>query len=127
VILAQGGRFGGWSVYLKNGKPSYTYNFLGLEQTSVVAPQALPAGKATVRLDFAYDGGGLGKGGTATLSVNGSKVADGRVPRTEPMVFSLDDPADVGIDEGTPVAAGIGERGATRFSGSIDKVTVELK
>jgi arylsulfatase len=127
VILAQGGRFGGWSVYLMNGKPSYTYNFLGLEQTSVVAPQPLSAGKATLRLDFAYDGGGMGKGGTATLSVNGSNVADGRIPRTEAMVFSIDDPADVGIDDGTPVAAGLGERGKTRFTGRIAKVTVELK
>ena len=127
VIFAQGGRFGGWSLYLKNGRPSYTYNFLGLEQTSVVAPQPLPAGKATLRVDFAYDGGGMGKGGTATLSVNGSKVADGRIARTEAMVFSIDDPADVGIDDGTPVAAGLGERGKTRFTGRIAKVTVELK
>ena len=127
VILAQGGRFGGWSVYLKDGKPSYTYNFLGLNETSVVAPKPLAAGKATVRVDFAYDGGGMGKGGTATISVNGSKVAEGRVPLTEAMAFSIDDAADVGIDDGTPVASGIGERGKTRFTGKIAKVTVELK
>ena len=127
VILAQGGRFGGWCLYLKNGKPTYTYNFLGLEQVSVASPQALPAGKTTVVLDFAYDGGGMGKGGTATLSVNGSKVADGRVPKTQGMIFSLDDTADVGIDEGTSVAPGIGERGKTRFTGRIDKVTVAVR
>jgi arylsulfatase len=127
VILAQGGRFGGWCLYLKSGKPTYTYNFLGLEQVSVAAPQALPAGKATVVLDFAYDGGGMGKGGTASLSVNGSKVADGRVPKTQGMIFSLDDTADVGIDEGTSVVPGIGERGKTRFTGRIDKVTVAVR
>ena len=65
VVLAQGGRFGGWSLYFKDGKPSYTYNFLGMQQFTVSAPQALPAGKATLRFDFAYDGGGLGKGGAA--------------------------------------------------------------
>jgi len=127
VILAQGGRFGGWSLYLKDGKPSYTYNYLGLSQSSVVASRSLPAGKATIRFDFAYDGGGMGKGGTATLSVNGSKVADGRIPNTQAMIFSLDDATDVGIDDGTSVASGIGERGKTRFTGQIDKVTVELK
>ena len=77
VILAQGGRFGGWSLYLKDGKPTYCYNFLGLQEYKVAAPQALPAGKATIRMNFDYDGGGLGKGGMATIFVNGEKVARG--------------------------------------------------
>ncbi len=72
VILAQGGRFGGWSLYMKDGKPVYTYNYLGLSRYTVSAPNAIPAGPATVELDFAYDGGGIGKGGMATLSVNGT-------------------------------------------------------
>ena len=77
VILAQGGRFGGWSLYFKDGKPTYTYNFLGLERIhSRRPPNALPPGKATIRMDFAYDGGGVGKGGTATILVNGKKVAE---------------------------------------------------
>ncbi len=127
VILAQGGRFGGWSLYMKGGKPSYTYNYLGLQQSFVVAPQPLPAGKATVRVEFAYDGGGMAKGGTATLYANGSKVAEGRIANTQANVFSVDDGADVGVDDGTPVVDGIGEREQTRFSGKIDAVTVEVK
>lgn len=127
VILAQGGRFGGWSLYLKDGKPAYTYNFLGLEQYTVSAPEALPAGKATLVFDFAYDGGGLGKGGNGTLSVNGRKVAEGRIDQTQQRVFSADETADVGVDEATPVVAGLGEGRDTRFTGRISKITVEVK
>jgi hypothetical protein len=78
VVIAQAGRFAGWSLYFKDGKPVYDYNWIGRQHYTVAAPQPVPPGKATVRLDFAYDGGGLGKGGTATLSVNGRKVAEGR-------------------------------------------------
>ncbi len=128
VILAQGGRFGGWSLYLKDGKPAYTYNFLGLERYTVAAPSAVPAGPATVKLDFAYDGGGLGKGGLATLSVNGKTVAEGRIEKTQPLIFSADETADVGLDNQTPVAEGIGVGAQeTRFTGTIRKVTIELK
>jgi len=127
VILAQGGRFGGWCLYLKDGKPAYTYNFLGLNRYTVSAPETLPAGKATLVFDFAYDGGGLGKGGTGTLSVNGRKVAEGYIERTQPMIFSADETADVGIDLATPVLEGLGEGPQTRFTGKIDKVTVEVK
>ena len=108
AILAQGGRFGGWSLFMKDGKPAYTYNFLGLSRYTVAAPQALAAGPATVTLDFAYDGGGVGKGGKATLYVNGKPVAEGRVEKTQPNIFSADETADVGIDNQTPVAEGIG-------------------
>ena len=83
MILAQAGRFGGWSLYLKDGKPMYAYNFLGLKTYKVAATEALPAGKATIRYEFAYDGGGLGKGGTGTILVNGKKVAEGRIDRTQ--------------------------------------------
>ena len=127
VIIAQGGRFGGWSLYVKDGKPAYTYNFLGLEQYTVSAPEALPAGKATVVFDFAYDGGGVGKGGTGTLSVNGKKVAEGRVERTQPRIFSADETADVGIDDATPVVEGLGEGHRTRFTGKIEQVKIEVK
>ena len=91
VILAQGGRFGGWSLYMKDGKPIYVYNFLGLQRFTVASPQAVPAGKATIRFEFAYDGGGLGKGGLATIYVNDKKVAEGRIERTQPMIFSADE------------------------------------
>ncbi|MGZ8175746.1 arylsulfatase [Methylobacter sp.] len=127
VILSQGGRFGGWSLYLKDGKPAYTYNFLGLNHYTVSAADALQAGKATLVFDFAYDGGGLGKGGAGTLSVNGRKVAEGRIDRTQPSVFSADETADVGVDEATPVVDGIGEGPQTRFTGKIEKVKVEVK
>jgi hypothetical protein len=128
VILAQGGRFGGWSLYVKDGKPAYTYNFLGLERYTVAATNPIPAGSATVKLDFIYDGGGLGKGGMATLSVNGEAVAEGRIEKTQPLIFSADETADVGLDNQTPVAEGIGiGRDETRFTGKIRKVTVEVK
>jgi arylsulfatase len=126
AILSQGGRFGGWSLYMIEGKPAYTYNFLGLERYTVSAPEALQAGPATVTLDFAYDGGGVGKGGVATLFVNGESVAQTRVERTQPNIFSADETADVGIDNQTPVAEGIGIGQETRFSGKIDRVTLEV-
>jgi arylsulfatase A-like enzyme len=126
VILAQGGRFGGWSLYMKGGKPIYAYNFLGLQRFTVAAAQAVPAGKAVVRLEFAYDGGGLGKGGLATIYVNEKKVAEGRIERTEAMLFSLDDAADVGIDEGTPVTEDYKSLDSG-FTGRIFKINVAVK
>ena len=127
AILSQGGRFGGWSLYMKDGKPAYVYNFLGLSRYTVTAPQALPAGPATVVVDFVYDGGGAGKGGTATLSVNGKVVATGRVEKTQPNIFSADETADVGMDNQTPVAEGIGIGAETRFTGKINKITLEVR
>jgi hypothetical protein len=112
---------------MKDGKPAYTYNFLGLARYTVVAPQALPSGRATVVLDFAYDGGGPGKGGKVTLYVNGKPVAEGRVEKTQPNIFSADETADVGIDNQTSVAEGIGIGPETRFTGKIDKITLEVK
>jgi arylsulfatase len=126
VILAQAGRFGGWSLYLDDGVPVYTYNYLGLERYSVKAPQAVSAGNATIRFDFAYDGGGLGKGGLGTITVNGTKVTEGRIERTQPNVFSADETADVGVDEATPVTEEYQE-GDNSFTGRIHKITVELK
>lgn len=127
VILTQGGRFGGWAFYLKDGKPEFTYNYLGLERYVVSAPAVLPAGPATVKMDFVYDGNGLGKGGKATIYVNGKAVASGRVEKTQPNIFSADETADVGIDNQTPVAEGIGYGPEeTRFTGKINKVVVEV-
>ncbi|NOR81302.1 MAG: sulfatase-like hydrolase/transferase [Methyloprofundus sp.] len=128
VILSQGGRFGGWSLYMKDGKPVYTYNYLGLERFTVASSSAIPAGDATILLDFVYDGGGLGKGGKVTLSVNGKTVAEGRVEKTQPLIFSADETADVGLDNQTPVAEGIGiGRDETRFTGKIYKITLNVK
>lgn len=127
VIIAQGGRFGGWCLYLKEGKPTYTYNFLGLENYTVSAPKALTKGKAKIVFDFAYDGGGVGKGGMGTLSVDGSKVAEGRIDRTQPRIFSADETSDVGVDDASPVVAGMGAGAQTRFTGKIEKVVIEVK
>jgi len=128
VILSQGGRFGGWSLYMKDGKPVYTYNYLGLERFTVASTSAIPAGDATILLDFVYDGSGLGKGGKATLSVNGKAVAEGRIEKTQPLIFSADETADVGLDNQTPVAEDIGiGREETRFTGKIHKITLAVK
>ncbi len=126
VIIAQAGRFGGWSLYLKDGKPTYCYNFLGLQQFKVSAPDALPAGNCTVRMNFDYDGGGVGKGGTATILVNGKSVASGRIERTQGMIFSADETAGVGMDDATPVTSDYKERDNS-FTGKIVKVTVDVK
>lgn len=127
TIIVQGGRFGGWSLYVKDGVPAYTYNFLGMQAKTIAASKPLPAGKSTVRFEFAYDGGGLGKGGTGTLYVNDEKVAEGRLDHTQPMIFSADETADVGIDLGTPVVEAIGSEHTSKFNGHISKVTVAVK
>ena len=126
VIIAQGGRFGGWSLYLKDGKPTYCYNFLGLQEFKVSAPKALAAGKATIRMNFDYDGGGIAKGGTASLLVNGEKVASGRIEHTQFAIFSADETAGVGMDDATPVTTDYKERDNS-FTGKIVKVTVDVK
>jgi arylsulfatase len=127
IIIAQGGRFGGWAMYVKDGVPAYDYNFLGLERSTVTGTEKLKAGKYTLRFEFAYDGGGFGKGGMGTLYVNDTKVAEGRIERTQPMIFSADETADVGIDLATPVVESIGAEAKSRFNGRIPKVTVEVK
>jgi arylsulfatase len=128
AILSQGGRFGGWSLYMREGKPEFTYNFLGLDRYVVSSSEKLPKGPVTVKLDFIYDGGGLGKGGEATIFVNEKAVAKARIEKTQPNIFSADETADVGLDNQTPVAEGIGYGPEeTRFTGKIHKVTVEVK
>jgi arylsulfatase A-like enzyme len=124
VIVCQGGRFGGLSFYVRNGKPAFTYNYLGLGSTDIIASQAMKPGKHTLVYDFKYDGGGSGKGGLGTITVDGNKVAEKRIDKTQPGIFSVDDLADVGIDEGTPVA----DYGpSSTFNGRIGKVTIEQK
>jgi arylsulfatase len=127
AILVQGGRFGGWALYVKDGVPAYDYNFLGMERYRVVSTKKLAPGKATIKFDFAYEGGGPGKGGIGTLFVNNEKVAEGRIEHTQPGMFSADETADVGIDLGTPVVEAIGSEAKSRFTGHITKVTVEVK
>jgi len=127
TLIAQGGRFGGWSLYVKDGVPAYDYNFLGLQRTSIASTKKLMPGKADLRFEFAYDGGGRAKGGQGTLFVNGEKVAEGYIPATQPGVFSADETADVGIDLGTPVVEAIGAEAKSRFTGRIPKVTVQVR
>lgn len=126
TIIAQGGRFGGWSVYVEKGVPAYHYNFLGLQQITVSGKENLPAGKSTLRVDFRYDGGGIGKGGLASLFLNDRKIGEGRIPRTQAMIFSADETADVGIDLATPVVESIGAEHKSKFTGGIPKVTIEV-
>ena len=122
VMICQGGRFGGSSFYLRNGRPTFTYNYLGLVIYNIVSGKPLTPGKHTIAYDFKYDGGGLGKGGTGTISVDGAKVAEGRIDRTQPGIFSVDDLADVGTDDGTPVT----NYGASpHFNGKLGKVKIE--
>jgi len=124
VIVAQGGRFGGFSFYLKNGKPGFTYNYLGLQSYTVSSSQALTPGKHTIIYDFKYDGGGPGKGGIGTITVDGAKTGEARIEKTQPGIFSVDDLADVGTDDGTPVT---NYGGSAKFKGKLDKVKIELK
>ena len=125
IILTQGGKFGGWALYMDEGKPAYTYNWFGLEKYTIASEEALPEGSAEVKLEFAYDGGGTGKGGLATLYVNGQKVSEGRVERTTPAVFSGDETADVGKDDATQVVAAFENVRDSKFTGSVKRVTID--
>lgn len=127
AVLVQGGRFGGWALYVKDGVPAYDYNFLGLQRSSIVADSALKPGKATLRFEFDYEGGGPGKGGQGRLFVDDSKVAEGRIERTQCCIFSADETADVGIDLGTPVVEAVGSEHASAFTGSISRLRIEVK
>jgi arylsulfatase len=124
VIVTQGGLFGGWALYLEKGRPVFFYNTANVHHATVASPAALGPGKHTVALDFRYDGGGVGKGGLATLKVDGQKVAEGRIERTIPFRISLDEGFDVGEDTGTPVNHGYDV--PFRFTGRLDKVTIDL-
>jgi arylsulfatase len=126
VIIAQAGRFGGWSLYMKDGRVHHVYNFGGLQRTTVSSPQALPAGRHTVHYEFAYDGGNPGSGGMSRLSIDGTAAGEGRVPRTMPFAYSGDEGIDVGTDNETPVTEEYRE-GDNRFTGTIHKVTITVK
>ncbi len=127
IILCQGGKFGGWAFYMNEGKPSYTYNYFGLESYAIIAPDKISAGDAEIKLEYAYDGDGAGKGGTAKIFVNGKMVAEGRVEKSIPAVFSADETADVGKDDATQVAdqvfANVKE---SEFTGYVNKVTISI-
>ena len=126
TIIAQGGNFGGWALYVKDGRLKYAYNLLGLELYEVQAPDPLPGGTIQVQMDFAYDGGGLGKGGLASLYVEGEKVAEGRVEHTHPMIFSADSTASVGEKSGAPICADFDRYSKNAFNGSIRWVLIRV-
>jgi len=125
VIVAQGGNIGGWSLYAKDGKLKYCYNLLGIHQFYAESSGPLTPGDHQVRMEFAYAGGGLGKGGTATLFVDGKKVGEGKVAATAAMIFSADDGCDVGCDTGSPVSPDYGSRG-NEFTGHIKGVQLAI-
>ena len=124
VIVCQGGRFGGLSFYMKDGKPAFTYNYIGLETTTFMASEVLSPGKYTLVYDFRYDGVGAGKGGVATITANGRKLVEGKLAKTQPGIFSVDDLADIGVDDGTHVA---NYGASSRFNGKINAVKIESK
>jgi arylsulfatase A-like enzyme len=124
VIVAQGGAYAGWSLYLHEGRPAYCYNFFGLQLFKVYGEQPVPAGEHQVRMEFGYDGGGLGKGGDVTLYVDGGEVGEGRVEHTVPMLFSADETLDLGRDSATPVSD---DHGADNgFTGRVRWVQVDV-
>ena len=125
VIVAQGGLTGGWSLYAKEGKPKYCYNFYGVNRYTIAGTAAIPAGTHQVRMEFAYDGGGLAKGGTVTLYVDGQMTCEGRVEQTEPMVFSADETCDVGFEAGSPVTDDYPTAGGM-FSGEVNLVEIAV-
>jgi hypothetical protein len=125
VIVAQGGEFGGWSLYLVDGQPRYCYNLFGLQRYHVSADATVPVGTHQVRVEFTYDGGGLAKGGTAALYVDGSKVGEGRLDATVPMIFSGDETCDLGSDTGSAVSDEYTSETST-FTGTVNWVQLDI-
>jgi len=125
TVVAMGGAFGGWTIYFHEGRPAHCYNLFGLQQFKIYGDAPLPAGEHQVRVEFTYDGGGLGKGGSFALFADGTQVADGRVPNTVPMIFSGDETTDLGSDTGTPVTDDLAE-GQTEFTGRVRWVEIDL-
>jgi arylsulfatase A-like enzyme len=125
VIISQGGGFGGWSLYAKGGKLKYCYNWGGFKLFMVESAGAIPAGDHQVRMEFAYDGGGLGKGGTATLFIDGKKTGEGRIDATLPNIFSADDGCDVGEDSASPVSPDY-RPGDNAFNGKVKGILLSI-
>jgi arylsulfatase len=126
VLFAQGGITGGWSLYLKDGKPKYHYNFGNLERYEVASDEAIPAGEHQLRAEFAYDGGGIGKAGTVTLYVDGNEAGSGRIEHTCAFLFSLDETCAVGSDCGAPVCDDYPAGTANDFTGTIKFIKIEI-
>ena len=125
VIIAQGGAFAGWSLYTAAGKPVYCYNLLGLQRFKIAGAAPIPPGKHQVRMEFTYDGGGLGKGGAVALYVDGAKQGEGRVDATVPLIFSADETADIGRDTASPVSDDY-DAETSHFTGAVNWVQIDL-
>ena len=125
VIIAQGGAYAGWSLYAKGGTPTYCYNLFGLQRFKVEGTAPIPTGTHQVRMEFAYDGGGLAKGGTVRLYVDGGRVGEGRVEGTVPMVFSADETTDIGSDTASPVSDDYSSA-TSHFTGTVQWVQIDL-
>ena len=126
MLVTQGGRFSGYGLYLLDGRPVFHYNLAGVARYQVAGRDQLPAGKHTIVLDFKYDGGGIGKGGIATLTVDGRKAGEGRIERTLPFRISLDETLDIGEDTGTPVCEDYVEQMPFKFTGTLKQVVINI-
>jgi arylsulfatase A-like enzyme len=124
VLVTQGGRFNGWGLYLLEGKPVFHYNLVGKFRSSITTKDKLTPGKHVIAVDFKYDGEGIGKGGTATLTIDGKAAANGKLARTVPLRFSADETLDIGEDTGTPVSEDY--HVPFKFTGDLKKVMIEL-
>jgi arylsulfatase len=125
MIVTHGGLEGGYGIYLRDGKPVFVYNFLAAERFTFTGKEALPSGKVKLVVDFVYDGGGMGKGGTITMTANGNQVASGRLEKTIPIQFSISEGLDVGTDVGS--AVDFTYKLPFTYPGKIEKIIVELK
>jgi arylsulfatase A-like enzyme len=125
AVIAQGGAFGGWCLYFKDGVPAYAHNWVGMETYIVRADESVGAGEHTIEVQFHYDGGGAGKGGTVNLLCDGKAIGSGRVEKTVPGIFSFDDALDIGHDGGEPVVPDYSEHTGT-FNGTIEKVVIDI-
>ncbi len=125
VIIAQGGRFGGWCLYAMDGRAKFVYNVLGIHEFATEADTPIPAGRHQVRVEFAYDGGGLAKGGDVTLFYDGKPAGSGRVAATQPMIFSADETTDIGYESGTTVTPDYTAE-TSRFTGKVLWVQLDV-
>jgi hypothetical protein len=126
MLVTQGGRFSGYGLYLLDDRPVFLYNLAGVARYQVTGKDKLPAGKHTIVLDFKYDGGGIGKGGLATLTVDGQKAGEGRIERTLPFRISIDETLDIGEDTGTPVCEDYADKMPFKFTGSLKQVVIDI-
>jgi arylsulfatase len=124
VLVAAGGTCAGYALFIKDGKPTYEYNYFTVERFRITGKDTLTPGKHTIRFEFKYDGGGVGKGGTGTLYVDGKEVAKGRIEKTVPGRYSADETFDTGEDTGSPVSDTY--KAPFRFTGTINKIDIDL-